>query len=106
MGGNETIYINELEEDVQLAVWFNHSRGEITAFAVKLIYRGKEIVRYDNGHGLPHRDILYSGRKEWLWGMDVNDALTFAVEDMKANYVKYIERYERCLQRRKNLKNS
>ncbi len=101
MGPNETIYVNELEKDVQLAVWFSHSRGKITAFAVKLIYKGREIIRYDNGHGLPHRDILYSGRKEWLWGMEVNEALTFAVEDLKDHYATYIERYKRWLQKRR-----
>ncbi len=101
MGPNETIYVNELEKDVQLAVWFSYARGKITAFAVKLIYKGREIIRYDNGHGLPHRDILYSGRKEWLWGMEVNEALTFAVEDLKDNYATYIERSKRWLQKRR-----
>ena len=103
MNGNETFYVYELAFRVQLVVWFRNSLGTIEDFAVKLIYKGQEIIRYDSGHECPHQDIVYSGRKKWL-NISNEEALTFAINDFKLNYLKYIERYEIWQQKLKKSK--
>lgn len=50
------------------------------------------VVRYDSAHGYAHRDLFdRHGRaaKTPLFVQDLNDALTFAESDLKANWVKY-----------------
>ena len=103
MNGSETFYVYELAFRVQLVVWFKSSFGSIEDFVVKLIYQGQEIIRYDSGHGCPHQDILYLGKKKWL-NIDNNEALTLAIEDFRLNYSKYIERYKSWQQKLKKSK--
>ena len=50
------------------------------------------VVRYDSAHGFAHRDLMDKrGRvtKTPLFNQDMNDALTFAESDLKANWSKY-----------------
>jgi hypothetical protein len=50
------------------------------------------VVRYDTAHGFAHRDLLdKKGRvqKTPLFNQDLNDALTFAENDLKTNWEKY-----------------
>ena len=50
------------------------------------------VVRYDSAHGYAHRDLMDKrGRvtKTPLFNQDLNDALTFAESDLRANWVKY-----------------
>jgi hypothetical protein len=60
--------------------------------------REQSVVRYDTAHGVPHRDRL-SRRgtlvdKRWLFGLDFDSALNFAVEDFKQNYESYYEAWK------------
>src|SRR3990172_9106364 len=50
------------------------------------------VVRYDTAHGFAHRDLLDEKgrvRKTPLFNQDLNDALTFAENDLKTNWEKY-----------------
>ena len=50
------------------------------------------VVRYDSAHGYAHRDLLdQKGNvsKTPLFNQGLNDALTFAESDLKANWLKY-----------------
>jgi hypothetical protein len=89
-----------------LEVWFAAEGAEVTAFAVKLeaFIEGKhrEIVRYDTGHGRPHRDVLdWQGkpihpRKRWApLGTTNNQALTDAIDDITENWERYIDAFMR-----------
>ena len=54
------------------------------------------VVRYDTAHGYAHRDLLDKrghAIKTPLFNQDLNDALTFAENDLKTNWVSYRERF-------------
>jgi hypothetical protein len=54
------------------------------------------VVRYDTAHGFAHRDLLNKrGRadKTPLFNQDLNDALTFAENDLKTNWRSYKQRF-------------
>jgi len=94
-------YFLEIVPGVMIFVQFKHVRGNVKEFVVKLLceFSGKwhEVLRYDGGHGCPHKDILDpSGRvirKIWYDFLSNSQALTMAISDMKDNYEFYKERY-------------
>lgn len=54
------------------------------------------VVRYDTAHGFVHRDLLDrhgNATKTPLFNQDLNDALTFAENDLKTNWSFYRERF-------------
>ncbi len=54
------------------------------------------VVRYDTSHGFTHRDLLdINGgvKKTPLFNQDYNDALTFAENDLKLNWLHYKNRF-------------
>ena len=77
--------------------------GRIRHFCVQLEVRidgiWMPVVRYDTAHGFAHRDILdrkgNNIEKTPLFGMDYNDALTFAESDLKANWAFYKHLFEK-----------
>jgi hypothetical protein len=73
---------------------------EIVYFRLQLETRIRDrwepVVRYDSAHGFAHRDLLdHSGnvQKTPLFNMDYNEALTFAENDLKANWNSYKRRF-------------
>ncbi len=95
----------EIAPGVMIFVQFKSDRGDVKEFVVKLLseFGGKwhEVLRYDGGHGYPHKDILNpSGRvirKIWYDFLNNSQALTMAIADMKDNYEFYKERYLKWL---------
>ena len=84
-----------------LAVRIELVAGQITRFVVRLMKAADpdmNIARYDTAHNLPHRDVLGRRkgllRKDWLAGMDLKQALQFAINDLKMNYERYDQIYE------------
>lgn len=76
------------------------ARDKIVFFRVQLeTIVGKNwmpVVRYDTAHGFAHRDLLDKrGQtvKTPLFNQDLNDALTFAENDLKTNWTFYKERF-------------
>ena len=87
------------EEWVRYRVQFTTSRGRVTKFVVQLeVQTGSEwrpVVRYNTAHGRPHRDLYRldgSITKQWL-DMSFNDALTYAIREIKDNWRRYAERW-------------
>jgi hypothetical protein len=75
-------------------------RERIVFFRVQLETRlGTEwlpLVRYDTAHGFAHRDLLDKrgqAEKTPLFNQDLNDALTFAENDLKTNWQSYKQRF-------------
>ncbi len=86
-----------------------HTRigGNITEFMVQyeIFVEGEwhEVVRYDTSHGYAHKDLIHAdGRKEKikLFFKDLNICLTYAENDLRANWKNYRERYLKELERR------
>jgi len=98
-------YFLELEEKTITYVHFKTEKGDVTEFVVKLlsVFEGEwhEILRYDSGHGCPHKDILNIDgiviRKIWYDFLNNGQALTMAIADIKDNFEFYEERYQKWL---------
>lgn len=98
-------YELHLEEDTKAYIYIMMEHGVVKEFVVKLLSRCQgewhEIVRYDSGHGCPHKDILNADgeviRKIWYDFLDDGQALTMAITDIKDNHEVYKERFERWL---------
>ncbi len=98
-------YFLELEVGTIVYVYFKTEKGDVIEFVVKMIsmFEGKwhEIIRYDNGHDCPHKDILdINGgiiRKIWYDFLDNGQALTIAITDLNDNFEFYKERYRKWL---------
>lgn len=56
------------------------------------------VVRYDTAHGMAHRDLVTRRGeviKTPVFARDYNEALTFAENDLRANWALYKERFLR-----------
>ena len=101
----EKEYFLEIAWGTIIYVNFNVNKGEVEAFVVKLIANFEdewhEVLRYDSGHGCPHKDILNTEgeviRKIWYDFLDNGQALTMAVADIRENNEFYLERYRKWL---------
>lgn len=83
---------------------FEVDHGRVLRFVVQLECRFEgdwhPVVRYDTAHGFAHRDLLRpSGEveKTETETQDYNEALTYAIDDLTANWVMYRRRYEQWL---------
>lgn len=98
-------YFLEISKGTRAYVYFKTEKGEVAEFVVKLLSviedEWYEIIRYDSGHGCPHKDILgIEGeviRKVWYDFLNNNQALTLALTDIRDNYEFYKERYKKWL---------
>lgn len=98
-------YFFEVAEGTIAYVYFSTENGEVTEFVVKLLSlfedKWHEIVRYDSGHGCPHKDILNTDgevlRKVWYDFLNNGQALTMAITDIKDNFGFYKERFQKWL---------
>lgn len=91
-----------LSDRAYLVVDFVMYGGRVLSFVVRLMRvteHGEMLVaRYDTAHEMPHRDMVSRFgeviRKEWLEGVSMGEALTFAIKDSKSNHERYIEAQE------------
>ena len=97
----ETSYVLALEKEVQLRIKFVRERNQITFFIVQLEYyinnHWYPVVRYDTAHDFAHCDILMpdgSQEKKTMPVSNFNEALTYAQQDIMANYQRYCKRFE------------
>ena len=72
------------------------SKGKVTEFMVQYEIFVKDkwhpVVRYDTSHGYAHKDLMHAdGRKEktHLLFTDLNICLTYAENDLRANWKFY-----------------
>lgn len=94
-----------LAGDAEVHVFFESVNGLIVQFVVKLIVQigddSCEVVRFDGGHGCPHKDILDTEgnvvRKVWYEFLDNKQALDLGIKDLKEHYESYIERFKKWL---------
>ena len=100
-------YLGPLGIDGRRRVRHAKIRGKITEFMVQyeLFVEGKwhEVVRYDTSHGYAHRDLIHAdGRKEKLelFFRDLNICLTYAENDLRANWKNYREKFLKEVARR------
>lgn len=102
MGEIYYIYVIRTEAGNRIRYRILTERGRVVDFVVQYetliegLYR--PVVRYDGSHGRGHRDILnMRGEtidKWWLPDhMDLNDALAYGSEDLRANWKQYRDRF-------------
>ncbi len=96
-------FVIDIAPGVQIHVYFETLNGVVVNYVAKLVKlkntKFYEIIRYDNAHGCPHKDILdINGkviRKTWYDFFDNHQILDMAIKDLKDNYALYIERFEK-----------
>ena len=100
----EEEYTIELTEQDVIKVRFFLHQGRVLKFVVRLVSKidGQryEILRFDTVHDRPHMDILDIKGKLYdkIWyDVDNNWALTMAIQDIRANYEAYRERFIKWL---------
>ena len=98
----EKYYLDRFEEEYRIRVEIETERGAVLDFIVQLeCFIGEiwyPVARYNCAHGTPHRDVLHpdgSVQKEWHSGEEPSEVLTRAIQDIKANYAFYRERFEK-----------
>jgi hypothetical protein len=92
-----------LNQRARMLVAFRARSGRVFSFSVVLVVEmeGKEvcITRYDTAHGVPHRDVLgqQAGliEKEWLFHLTMNEALNYAICDIRDNHEAYTHHFIR-----------
>lgn len=103
----EQRYEKYLDDDNYVYVYFQTEKRKVQSFVVKLLCRFRgiwyEVVRYDGGHGIPHKDVLQPdwtiARKVWYRYMNNNQALDFALDEVNEQYEFYRWRFEQWLNR-------
>ncbi len=98
-------YEKYVSDDSIVYVFFENEKRKVVRFTVKLlsIFGNKwyEVVRYDSGHGTPHKDILTPdgkvSRKIWYKYMNNNQALDFALDEMNEQMEFYKWRFKQWL---------
>jgi len=95
------IYLTAESTD-RLRVYAQKESGEILEFVVQyealISEKWQPIIRYDTAHGFAHKDIIRSDGKtikQPLFFETFNLAFTYATIDLKANWKKYRETFER-----------
>lgn len=93
-------YVVALGTDGRRRVCHTRIGGKVTEFVVQyeifVQRKWHPIVRYDTSHGYAHRDLLHAnGRKEKteLVFKDLNICLTYAENDLRANWRKYRKQF-------------
>lgn len=93
-------YVAPLGVDGRRRIRHERVEGKVVAFMVQYeIFvndRWHPVVRYDTSHGFAHRDLMHpDGRKEKmdLLSPDLNICLTFAENDLRANWTDYRRRF-------------
>ncbi len=97
-----TVEFRRLFDDKNAArVSFELDRDQVIGFVVQLECRFNgewiPIVRYDTHHGFAHRDVLHPFREQTKTEMPVrnfNEGLTYAINDLTANWGIFRRRYE------------
>ena len=100
--GRKTEYVIRLSPTDRYRHLHVRSGNRIVFFRVQLeTFFGMEwlpVVRYDTAHGFAHRDVMKPHgqvAKTPLFNQNLNDALTFAENDLKTNWTSYRSRFRR-----------
>ena len=102
---SERRYDEYIDNSDYIYVYFKTEKRNVKEFVVKLRCRFHgvwyEVVRYDSGHGIPHKDVLKPDgsfdRKVWYRYMNNNQALDFALDEIKEQFEFYRWRFEQWL---------
>jgi hypothetical protein len=89
-------------DEVRLRCSYRRRRRRIVQFSVQLeirhARRWQPVVRYDNAHGFCHRDMLHADgtrEKTPLYYGSASETFTNAIEDVRANWQTYRDRFFR-----------
>jgi hypothetical protein len=95
-------YVQMTTENDRIRVRFTKERGRISEFVVQYESQASDqwhpVIRYDTAHGSAHTDVMKpdgTTEKRLLHLPNYNDALSYAEEDVKANWERYKDLYFR-----------
>jgi hypothetical protein len=95
-------YFVMLDSDYdRIRVDFETDRGEVITLHVvqyETRHEGEwqSVARYDTAHGFFHLDLytIRGAMKYRIYMQDLNQALTFAIDDLKDNWLQYKRRFQ------------
>ena len=98
----EIEYRLNFTDDDRAKIRFVTIKGKVRYFLVQyeatIQGKWKPVIRYDVAHGFIHADIMHrdgTAEKRKLFFPDYEEALTYSIRDIKENWERYRERYER-----------
>ena len=99
---NATDYLILLNLDARCRVKFEVDKRKVIRFTVQLeLFKENQrltVVRYDTAHGTAHRDTYKAdgsvSRHEALAVSEYNDALTYAIRDIRLNWDEWVRQYQ------------
>lgn len=93
-------FIIDLTTEDRIRLRFTTKEGKVRNFVVQyeifLKDEWREILRYDTTHGFLHMDVCHFKKKSDKIKLDITDlnqALTYAIQDIKARWRFYRERF-------------
>lgn len=96
----KTEFVKWLTDTSRIRHYHTQFKNQVLEFVVQLETKVKNkwypVVRYDTKHGFAHKDIIhFAGTTEkFNLGMsNYNIGMTFAEQDLKSNWEKYIEQF-------------
>jgi hypothetical protein len=100
---NPKDYLRYFSDSVRLRVRFEVEKGKVIEFVVQLEAKEGEgwlpVVRYDTTHGFAHRDRYRTDgsvvKHEPIMGSDFNEALTYAIRDIRMNWPAWLRDFGR-----------
>jgi len=102
MGKKDFTKMLSAEGDDRLRIRIKTEKGRVTDIVVQLETKIKDkwhcIVRYDCSHGFFHRDIINPKGEEVKQPISINnlnDALTYAEQDLKDRWEWYKEKFKK-----------
>ena len=102
MGNKEFVAFLSSECEDRLRHSHTTRRGRPVSFCIQyealIGDEWRPIVRYDTANGRPHKDLLHPNgtqTKEEFRGYTAEDAMHFGERDIKANWRRYREAYEK-----------
>ena len=94
-------FIIDLTVEDRIRLKFYTKTGEVKNFVVQyesfVKHKWQEILRYDTMHDFLHQDICHPRQKSDKIKLDITDlnqALNYAIQDIKAKWQFYRDRYE------------
>jgi hypothetical protein len=72
-------------------------RINVVQYETRIDDKWLPVIRYDTAHGFFHRDVyLFGGKKhfkEFIFKPSLDEALTYAIQDIRLNWQKYKSAY-------------
>jgi hypothetical protein len=93
-------YFRYLTHEDRMRCQIEADRGQVTKFVIQyeILAKGNwvGVTRFDTAHDIVHRDLISPDglvKKQWFLQLNFDEGLTFAYNDIEANWLEYRQWY-------------